>query len=47
MPAIVLLNPEDAPGWMVATPKTPAEEKEKEFWSARAFVIDMGKNKNK
>jgi hypothetical protein len=42
MPAIVLLNPEDA-GSLNREPITEAERHEKQYWNERAFIIRMRK----
>jgi hypothetical protein len=46
MPAIVLLNPGDE-GSLTTPPLTEKEQQEVDYWSKRAFVYKMGKNKNK
>ena len=42
MPAIVLLNPENA-GSLTATPHTLKERQNAAYWSERAVVYEMGK----
>lgn len=42
MPAIVLLNPENA-GSLIKKPKTEKEILDAEYWKERAFIYRMGK----
>jgi len=43
MPAIILINPEDA-GSLTAKPNTEQEKQEAKFWNDRAFIMKLGKN---
>lgn len=42
MPAIVLMNPEDA-GSLLAVPKDSKSRDNAAYWKSRAFIINMGK----
>jgi len=44
MPAIVLLNPEDA-GSLLREPSNELEQAEYDYWQQNAFIYKMGKRK--